>query len=202
MTARSACPGINAMANHGWLPHNGRNITEAMLSQGLVNAFAFDAIPPPAGTPTFAEMLFAQAITDPTNPSNTSFSLDTINSHNFPIEFDGSISRKDHYFGNDVAFDRDTWATQWHLYEQEGFINGTYIDLTAAATARAKHVVLKSEAGNPEFTFTDATFGKSAGTTSLYMMVLGGLSGYVHKDWVWALFGKFPLMGFICFPNL
>lgn len=179
------------MANHGWLPHDGRNITEAMLTQALIGAFAFDEVPPPAGVPTFAHMLFSAAITDPANPSNTSFGLDTVNSHNFPIEFDGSLSRKDDYFGSDVLFDRDTWVTQWRLFEEEGFVNGTYIDVTAAATARAKHVLLKSQAGNPEFNFTEVTFGKSAGTTGLYMMVLGGTTGYVNKDWVWSLFGMF-----------
>lgn len=177
------------MANHGWLPHHGRNITLAMLTQGLVGAFAFDATPPPAGVMTFAEMLFAASISDVANPSNTSFDLDTINTHNAPIEFDGSLSRKDHFFGSDVVFDNATWETQWQLFEQEGFVDGTYIDLSVAATARARHVLLKSQAGNPEFLFTNETLSKSSGTTALYMMVLGGATGVVNKDWVWALFG-------------
>lgn len=177
------------MANHGWLPHHGRNITLPMLTQALLGAFAFDATPPPAGVPTFAEKLFAASISDPANPSNTSFDLDTVNTHNGPIEFDGSLSRKDHFFGSDVALDGDTWATQWRLFEQEGFVDGTYIDLSAAATARAKHVLLKSQAGNPEFLFSNVTLAASSGTTALYMMVLGGTTGVVNKDWVWALFG-------------
>lgn len=187
------------MANHGWLPHDGRNITEAMLAEALRGAFAFDAAPPPADVTPFAQILFAESISDPANTdrggSPVSFDLDTINTHGAPIEFDGSLSRRDHYFGSDVAFDGATWDTQWRLFEDEGFVSGgdgggeLYIDLAAAATARARHVLLKSRAGNPEFNFTDVTFGKSAGTTALYMMVLGGTSGYVNKDWVWAVFG-------------
>lgn len=179
------------MANHGWLPHHGRNITLPMLTQGLLGAFAFDSMPPPAGVMTFAEALFAASISDPANPSNTTFDLDTVNTHNGPIEFDGSLSRKDHFFGSDVAFDWGTWKTQWRLFEEEGFVNDTYIDLSVAATARARHVLHKSQAGNPEFLFTNVTLSKSSGTTALYMMVLGGMSKMVNKDWVWALFGKF-----------
>lgn len=117
-----------------------------------------------------------------------SFDLDKVNSHNFPIEFDGSLSRKDNFFGSDVKFDKQTWDVQWSLFEQEGFVNGTYISLSAAAAARTKHVLLKSQAGNPEFRFTPETFGKSAGTTAMYMLVLGGSTGFVNKEWVRALF--------------
>lgn len=178
------------MANHGWLPHDGRNITEAMLAQALRDAFAFDTTPPPGNVTPFAQSLFAASISDPANPSRTSFDLDTINTHGAPIEFDGSLSRRDHYFGSDVAFDRPTWDTQWRLFEDEGFVHGgAQIGLAAAAAARARHVLLKSQARNPEFNFTEVTFGNSAGTTALYMMVLGGTTGYVNKDWVWALFG-------------
>lgn len=160
-----------------------------------MEAFAFDKVPPPEGTKTFAQILFAAAIQDPTNKANgnTSFDLDTINTHNGPPgEIDGSLSRKDHFFGNDVVFDRHTWDVQWRLFEQEGFVNGTYIDLPAAATARAKHVMLKSQAHNPEFLFTQNTFMGSSGTTALYLMVLGGVTGLVRKDWVWPFFGRFP----------
>lgn len=190
------------MANHGWLPRDGRNITLPLLTEALLGAFAFDKVPPPQGVKSFAQILFAAAISDPTNAKNgnMSFDLDTVNTHNGPIEFDGSLSRKDHFFGSDVVFDKDTWDIQWKLFEQEGFLNGTYIDLQAAATARAKHVLLKSQAGNPEFLFTEETLNKSSGTTALYMMVLGGATGIVDKDWVRALFRMFSCTncGIIC----
>ncbi|KAG6362963.1 hypothetical protein INS49_008058 [Diaporthe citri] len=193
--ARSACPGINALANHGWLPHNGRNITYDMLVEAVRGGFAFDL---PPSIPGFANTTFHAAITDPANiavhPEKTTFDMDTVNTHNGPIEIDGSISRKDDFFGDSVAFDRPTWDTQWRLMEEEQEASGgtgDYFDLGVAARARARHVLIKSRAGNEEFLFTNDTLVKSAGTTALYMIVLGGMTKEVKKDWLWALFGMF-----------
>ncbi|KKY35156.1 hypothetical protein UCDDA912_g04868 [Diaporthe ampelina] len=191
--ARSACPGINALANHGWLPHNGRNITYDMLIEAVRGGFAFDL---PPSVPAFANMTFHAAVSDPANiavhPGNTTFDMDAVNTHNGPIEFDGSLSRKDGFFGDDVALDRPTWGVQWRLMEEEQEASGNtgdYFDLGVAARARARHVLIKSRAGNSEFLFTEETLSKSAGTTALYMMVLGGMTKVVKKDWLWAFFG-------------
>ncbi|KAJ0123987.1 hypothetical protein J7T55_012460 [Diaporthe amygdali] len=190
--ARSACPGINALANHGWLPHNGRNITYDMLIEAVRDGFAFDL---PPSIPAFANTTFHSAISDPANiaihPENITFDMDTVNTHNGPIEFDGSLSRKDAFFGSPVAFDRPTWDTQWRLMEEEHEASnstGDYFDLAVAARARARHVLLKSQAGNKDFLFTNGTLNNSAGTTALYMMVLGGMTKVVKKDWLWAFF--------------
>lgn len=196
LAARSACPGINALANHGLLPRDGRNITHDMLLEAARTGFAFDL---PPSTPGFVNNVFDTAVTDPANiavhPENTTFDLDTVNTHNGPIEFDGSLSRKDHFFGSDVAFDRPTWDTQWRLMEEEqealGSTWGTF-DLGVAARARARHVLIKSQAGNEEFLFTPDTLSNSAGTTGLYMMVLGGMTRSVRRDWLWSFFGMFP----------
>lgn len=196
LPARSACPGINALANHGWLPHNGRNITYDMLVEAVRGGFAFDM---PPSIPGFANGTFHAAISDPANivvhPENITFDLDTVNTHNGPIEFDGSLSRKDDFFGSAVDFDRDTWDTQWRLMEEEqeaAGSTGDCFDLGVASRARARHVLIKSQAGNSDFLFTNVTLSKSAGTTALYMMVLGGMTKAVKKDWLWAFFGMFP----------
>lgn len=194
-SVRSACPGINALANHGWLPHDGRNITYDMLVEAVRGGFAFDL---PPSFPGFANTTFHNAIRDPANiaahPENTTFDMDKVNTHNGPIEFDGSLSRKDDYFGDDVAFDGPTWDTQWRLMEEEqeaAGCAGDYFDLGVASRARARHVLIKSQAGNPEFLFTPDTLTKSAGTTALYMLVLGGVTKAVKMDWLWAFFGMF-----------
>ncbi|KAH8761216.1 Chloroperoxidase [Diaporthe sp. PMI_573] len=193
--ARSACPGINALANHGWLPHNGRNITYDMLLQAVRSVFAFDL---PPSEPGFAINVFHSAISDPANvalhPENTTFDMDAVNTHNGPIEFDGSLSRKDDFFGSPVPFDHPTWDTQWRLMEEEQKASNStrdVFDLGVASRARARHVLIKSQAGNPEFLFTEGTRNNSAGTTALYMMVLGGMTKAVRKDWLRAFFGMF-----------
>ncbi|KAL1863925.1 hypothetical protein Daus18300_008074 [Diaporthe australafricana] len=190
--ARSACPGINALANHGFLNHNGRNISYDMLLEAARTGFGFDLEPL---TPGFVNNVFATAVTDPANiavhPENTTFDLDKVNTHNGPIEFDGSLSRKDHFFGSDVAFDRPTWDTQWRLMKEEQKASGSTgdsFDLGVAARARARHVLIKSQAGNKEFLFTPDTLSNSAGTTGLFTMVLGGMTRSVRKDWLWAFF--------------
>lgn len=185
LSARSACPGINALANHGWLPHNGRDITDDMLIEAVRDGFGFDL---PPSVPAFANMTFHSAVTDPANiavhPDNTTFDMDTVNTHNGPIEFDGSYSRKDDFFGSVIAFDRPTWDTQWRLMEEEQEVSnssGDHFDLAAISRARARHVLIKSQAGNPDFLFTQDTLSKSAGTTALYTMVLGGTTRVVKK---------------------
>ncbi|KDQ28614.1 heme-thiolate peroxidase [Pleurotus ostreatus PC15] len=36
---RSPCPALNALANHGYLPHDGRHITHSQLFHGLIDGF-------------------------------------------------------------------------------------------------------------------------------------------------------------------
>ncbi|KAG8159828.1 hypothetical protein KVR01_010465 [Diaporthe batatas] len=192
--ARSACPGINALANHGWLPHDGRNITRDMLVEALRGGFGFDLSP---SEPAFATSVFASAINDTANialhPEKDSFDMDAVNTHNGPIEFDGSVSRKDDFFGSPVPFDKPTWDTQWRLMEEEQKSSNStedVFDLGVASRARARHVLIKSQAGNEDFLFDDVTLGKSAGTTALYMLVLGGMTKSVRKDWLRAFFAE------------
>jgi hypothetical protein len=166
-----------------------------MVLEAVRGGFAFDL---PPLDPGFATNVFHSAISDPANialhPESTTFDMDAVNTHNGPIEFDGSISRKDDFFGSPVPFDQPTWDTQWRLMEEEqGASNSSsdVFDLGVASRARARHVLIKSQASNPEFLFTQDTRDKSAGTTALYMMVLGGMTKAVRKDWLRAFFGMF-----------
>lgn len=198
LVARSACPGINALANHGWLPHDGRNITRDMLIEAVRSGFGFDL---PPSDPLFATSVFDQAINDTANialhPEKMSFDMDAVNTHNGPIEFDGSLSRKDDFFGSPVPFDKCTWETQWRLMEEEQKSSNSskdVFDLGVASRARARHVLIKSQAGNEDFLFNSTTLSKSAGTTALYMIVLGGMTKTVRKDWLRAFFGMFQAL--------
>jgi hypothetical protein len=69
-TARGPCPGLNTLANHGYLPHNGREITRDILADAMLNGFNIaksDAI-----------ILFSQAVRTNPKPLARTFDLDTL----------------------------------------------------------------------------------------------------------------------------
>lgn len=43
LVVRGPCPMMNTLANHGFLPHDGRNITRETLVEGLHDALNFKA---------------------------------------------------------------------------------------------------------------------------------------------------------------
>jgi len=94
--ARAPCPGLNAMANHGILPHDGRSISMKTLNQALQDTFNF--------SPTLCR--------NTTDSLVSLFGRDTIDlsdlaAHNI-IEHDASFLRHDAYFEpNQTAPARD-----------------------------------------------------------------------------------------------
>ncbi|KAF3937757.1 Chloroperoxidase [Dactylella cylindrospora] len=85
--SRSACPMLNAMANHGILPHDGRNITFVELNHKIRQTFNF--------APTFC-FFVPKFAADFLNRSywKDKFDLEEISKHN-AIEHDGSLTRQD-----------------------------------------------------------------------------------------------------------
>lgn len=93
---RSPCPALNTLANHGLLPHDGKNIDYAMLKSALIDVYGLG--------PTFG-FVFARAATKKfATPATGKFSLCDllINVHNNQqpsgatgIEHSASLSRED-----------------------------------------------------------------------------------------------------------
>ncbi|OBT76327.1 hypothetical protein VF21_03326 [Pseudogymnoascus sp. 05NY08] len=85
--SRSACPMLNAMANHGILPHDGKNITFKDLNVKIRQTFNF--------APTFC-FFVPKFAADFLNRSYWSghFDLAELSLHN-AIEHDGSLTRQD-----------------------------------------------------------------------------------------------------------
>ena len=54
MTGRSPCPGLNALANHGYLPRSGKSIDLPTLRSAVAAAYNYE--------PTAFDMPFNQAI--------------------------------------------------------------------------------------------------------------------------------------------
>lgn len=85
--SRSACPMLNAMANHGILPHDGKNITFRDLNQKVRETFNF--------APSFCFFVpkFSADFLDRSYWSDK-FDLAELSKHN-AIEHDGSLTRQD-----------------------------------------------------------------------------------------------------------
>jgi Peroxidase, family 2 len=81
---RSPCPGLNSLANHGFLPHSGKSITIPMVITAINDGMNVGA--------DFATAIGgAGLLSVPANALATSFDLNNLDEHNFPIEHDASF---------------------------------------------------------------------------------------------------------------
>ncbi|KAG9725068.1 Cloroperoxidase, partial [Aureobasidium melanogenum] len=93
ITDRGPCPGLNALANQGYLPRNGRNITLPQVEEALVTALHMDKA-------------LATAITNPLRSllrKDGTFDLVLMRQHNV-IEHDASFTRLDFREGDNYNF--------------------------------------------------------------------------------------------------
>ena len=109
---RSPCPGLNTLANHGFLPHDGKGITIPILIQALDYGMNVGA--------DFATVIGAAGILSvPNDLLATSFDLNDVDEHNFPIEHDASLSRADYNLngGNNYSFNQSIFDTVLAYYD-------------------------------------------------------------------------------------
>lgn len=109
---RSPCPGLNSLANHGFLPHNGKGLSIPILIKALDDGMNVGA--------DFATVIGAAGILSvPHNILATSFDLDDLKEHNFPIEHDASLSRADYNLnkGDNYSFNQTIFDSVMQYYE-------------------------------------------------------------------------------------
>lgn len=136
---RSPCPGLNSLANHGFINRNGKHMTVPDLVAGGKAGLNMGA--------DFMAAIGAAGILSNPNPAEGYFDLNDLNEHNFPIEHDGSLSRQDKYFGNWYDFNQTPY-TQW--ISQFGSAAKTSI----VSASKAKFVRVKdSLTRNPEVVY-------------------------------------------------
>jgi hypothetical protein len=81
--ARGPCPGLNTLANHGYLPRNGRGITLQILKDAMLDGFNI--------ANSDAEGLFPLALeTAPDYPNTDNFDLENLGRHDI-LEHDISL---------------------------------------------------------------------------------------------------------------
>ncbi|OWY96094.1 Chloroperoxidase [Phytophthora megakarya] len=148
---RSPCPGLNALANHGYLPRNGQNIEKGALKAAIMSVFN----------------VANDTATVQVNPVPEVFSLDYLGQHILP-EHDASMVRTDVYFGHDPMEVNITLADDMLARADEhGNINTSVV-----AQIRKDRVTL-CETINPECTFGDDEKQTAFLQAALLLKVLG-----------------------------
>ncbi|KAG8626385.1 hypothetical protein KVT40_005330 [Elsinoe batatas] len=144
---RGPCPMMNTLANHGFLPRDGRNITRENAYFALSTALNFEN--------ALTDVMFEQAIIANPTPNATFFTLEQLQPHNL-LEHDASLSRRDAYFGNNFKFDAGVYR------QTKRYFTKPTLDRFQLANARMSRM-LDSKAFNPTYTFTNVTEGFSVG---------------------------------------
>jgi hypothetical protein len=139
LDVRSPCPGLNSLANHGFINRNGSYLTIPQLIAGGKAGLNMGA--------DFMTAIGGAGLLSHPNPSEAYFDLNDLDEHNFPIEHDGSLSREDHYFGDWYDFNQtpyDQWMAQ--------FGSAATTSITSAANAKYARVN-DSLSRNPEVVY-------------------------------------------------
>ncbi|KAL8991920.1 MAG: hypothetical protein Q9169_007533 [Polycauliona sp. 2 TL-2023] len=196
---RSPCPGVNALANHGYLPRNGMDISLEQFITGFNESLNFDA-----EFVIFAVSVYQNFTT--TGNNNTlnlndlehhagklvhdllsslvvllsSRTADCVVSSTVPGKHDGSLSRNDLYFGDNHSFNKKIWNTVARYFHDDT------ISLQTAGMAR-KNRFAAAEAINPDFT---PSVNSSLGETALYLKAMQGHNNATRTDFVRILFSE------------
>jgi hypothetical protein len=167
---------LNTLANHAFLPHDGKAISESRVIHALGAALNISE--------SLSKFLFSEAITTSPQPNATTFTLEDLGRHNI-LEHDASLSRSDYFFNHDpYSFNASVFA------ETQSFWHGDTITLKMAAEARIGRLITSNRT-NPTYSLSDLGSDFSVGETAAYILLLGddhGVSGTVKRELVEYLF--------------
>lgn len=156
---RGPCPMMNTLANHGFLPRDGRNITLENAVSALHDGLNFNK--------SVATIMWQQAVIANPEPNATFFTLDHLNRHNV-LEHDASLSRSDAYFGNNHVFNATIFASSTAFWTDE--------ILTPQQIANSKIFrQVESRAFNPNYTFGDHVEPFSLGEMAAPFLIFGDI---------------------------
>ncbi|KAG7289141.1 hypothetical protein NEMBOFW57_005504 [Staphylotrichum longicolle] len=167
---RSPCPMLNALANHGYLPRDGKDISLARLVTALQDSINLA----PDAT------LIAGVIALKASTTGNALTFHLI------IEHDGSLSRHDIHPppADNHSFAPEVWAT---VVSQFG--ESETISIETAAKARKVRVEAARDADPAGFSMSAGDQKASVIETCLYLRVFGeGVEGKAKKEWVRVLF--------------
>ncbi|KAK4579805.1 hypothetical protein LTR86_000006 [Recurvomyces mirabilis] len=181
--SRSPCPGLNALANHGWLRRSGLNISFPEIDYAAKNVYNF-------APETYLGAFLAanQTFNLSTSGSSLTINLRDLARH-ATIEQDGSQSRNDIYFGDDLHYDATVFAgVAASLGLEDSNPPNAYVTVSIAAKARAARQAL-AKSVNPTYSTGPGPELGSIGTTALYLATLWDFSASgAPKAWVKTFF--------------
>jgi hypothetical protein len=164
-----------ALANHGFIHHDGRNMSIPHLIKGLAEGLNMGA--------DFTTAIGGAGLLSSPNPLGGSFDLSDLNMHNFPIEHDASMSRQDAALGNDQPFYNPNW--QQYISFFDGKATTDIPTASKAKYARYNDSLVK----NPEFTYGVREAVLSYGENALYLSTLSDpVSGKAKIEYVKSMF--------------
>ncbi|KAF3026620.1 hypothetical protein E8E14_014429 [Neopestalotiopsis sp. 37M] len=163
---RSPCPAMNTLANHGFVPRDGRHITKDILIKGIKEGYNIGY--------EFASGIWDMAKRVNPQPNATIalltcqfFDMDMLQPTHGLVEHDGSLSRADIYFDTSGKFDPEVFDSFMSY-----FGNDTEIDLRSLANARARHAYDMSLI-NPEFGIANESVPVLVGENALMLAIWG-----------------------------
>uniref|UniRef100_K3WVQ8 Heme haloperoxidase family profile domain-containing protein n=1 Tax=Globisporangium ultimum (strain ATCC 200006 / CBS 805.95 / DAOM BR144) TaxID=431595 RepID=K3WVQ8_GLOUD len=150
---RAPCPCLNTLANHGYLPRDGKNVTPQMVKQAIVDVFNI--------APSLADTL--------TSPLKPVFTLSDLSEHNF-IEHDASLVHNDEYFQTDPSEVNVTMADDLFARAEkatEGVITKRVLAHFRAARER------DSEKIDPEYSFSAKLQASAYAEAAAFLLGMG-----------------------------
>ncbi|KAI5468195.1 Chloroperoxidase [Mariannaea sp. PMI_226] len=183
--SRSPCPGLNALANHGYLPHDGKNIDYEAINKAAQAAYNFA----PGFYRDALNLLFTFNISTTSRPNET-FNLFDLARHD-TIEADGSITRNDIYFGDDVHFDASVFAPVANDLRLNHYqYSDRFVTVEMAAKATKNRLDLAKRI-NPEFNASTQQHVLEYVTTALYLLTVWDADeNAAPKSWVKVLLAE------------
>ncbi|KAL0567409.1 hypothetical protein V5O48_014586 [Marasmius crinis-equi] len=169
---RSPCPGLNTLANHGFLPRDGRNITVSMIVEAGFKAYHIQA----------EFLIRAGKVGMLTSHEAETLSLDDLKLHG-TLEHDASLSREDFALGDNLHFNEEVFSTLANANP-----DSDYYDVTSAG--QAQHARLAdSIQRNPNVTNTIFQSLSRSSESASYLSVMGDpIQGVAPKRFVQIFF--------------
>ncbi|KAF7297994.1 HEME-HALOPEROXIDASE domain-containing protein [Mycena chlorophos] len=165
---RSPCPALNSLANHGYLPRDGRNLTIRQVLQ--VSNDVYNVAP--------ALLLGVAKLGLLTSNETDTFTLDDLKLHG-TIEFDASLSREDFALGDNNVFNESIYSTYANTNPGVGYYN-----ISSTGQAMFQRLAIQ-ERKNAQITNTDKEITFRSFTAALPLAVFGNVTtGVAPKQFV------------------